>query len=102
NELSATAEQRTSAVLNVVGIRDLPGGRFQSDSCSLMAARSWKPSEPWREHAGYRGGVPDVLRGHPCVGLPPRLASAVVLPECADAASRDRGVQLHVSAARSK
>jgi len=46
-------------------------------------------------------GVPDVLRGHPCVGLPPRLSSAVVLPECADVASRDRGVQLHVSAIES-
>ena len=54
-----------------------------------------------REHAGHAGGVLDVLRGHPLLGLSLKLAPGRVVLQRADSAPGDGGVQLHVGAVES-
>ena len=45
------------------------------------------------QHAGHAGGVLDVLRGHPLLGLSPKLAPRRVVLQRADSAPGDGGVQ---------
>ena len=61
----------------------------------------WKIWKARCEHPCERRRIPDLLGGHPLLGLALKLAPGRVALQRADSASGDGGVQLHVGAVES-
>ena len=81
-------------------LRELSGKPSQG-LADFSARDLWGVGKARREHAGHGGGVLDVLRGHPLVGLSLELPPARVVLQRADSAPGDGRIQLHVGAVES-